>query len=322
MSEGYTKKCPVCNEEFTCQNNRQLCCSKKCAAVKGISVQKTCMECGNEFSAKSNASKLCSKECKDKYKREHRIAAVKHCLHCGIEFNARNKDQEFCSKDCNYNHTYECTCIICDTKFAGKQSSTKYCSANCRHKDVDDVRICKHCSKEFYGNRATRLNSEYCSLQCRNEHPKAETEIKPCSHCGKDMIIYPHHITNGRGKFCSVECQMLGGREGTDIEIIVKQWLDSHNINYEYQHHLDDKYFPDFYFPDFKMVIEVQGDYWHGNPKVYKPEDLNDCQVDHIKRDRRKMGYYKSRGIKCYELWGIDIKDDIESLMRTIKEIA
>lgn len=30
----------------------------------------------------------------------------------------------------------------------------------------------------------------------------------------------------------------------------------------------------DFYLPDFNIVVEFYGDYWHCNPKIYKPEQI------------------------------------------------
>ena len=136
------------------------------------------------------------------------------------------------------------------------------------------------------------------------------------------MIIYPYHKNWGRGIFCSVNCQMYGGHCDTDIERIVKKYLDDKNIKYEYQYHLDSKYYPDFYFPDKNMIIEVQGDYWHGNPEIYKTEDLNEHQIDHMARDRRKFGYYKHKQIKYYEIWGKDIKENIDNAMSVVQEFA
>ena len=104
--------------------------------------------------------------------------------------------------------------------------------------------------------------------------------------------------------------------------MIVKKWLGEHNIKYEYQYHLDGKFYPDFYLPDKNIILEVQGDYWHANPKIYSADKLDERQKKHIIRDKRKFGYYKHKGIKYYELWGLDIKQDIDSLMKTIKEIA
>ena len=80
---------------------------------------------------------------------------------------------------------------------------------------------------------------------------------------------------------------------------------------------LDDLFYPDFYLPEHNIILEVQGDYWHSNPRFYgegkKP--LDERQKKDQKRDRRKFGYYKHKKIKYYELWGYDLKNDLENTM-------
>ena len=105
--------------------------------------------------------------------------------------------------------------------------------------------------------------------------PKVKTIKRHCLNCGKEIIVYPHQISRGKGKYCSAKCQFLHCHQGTDIELIVKKYLDEHKIKYEFQYNLDNLFYPDFYFPQFNMIIEVQGDYWHGNPKIYKDEQLD-----------------------------------------------
>jgi len=141
---------------------------------------------------------------------------------------------------------------------------------------------------------------------------------KKCATCGKEMIVWP--CVSERTKYCSVRCQILGGNSNTDIELIVKDWLDKNNVTYIQQYNIG-KYLADFYLSDCNIAIEVQGDYWHGNPQMYNAEDLNEQQKDHMRRDKRKFGYYKKEGIKFYELWGQDIKENIHDAMKSIKEL-
>lgn len=159
-------------------------------------------------------------------------------------------------------------------------------------------------------------------MNCRNKHKRVKTIIRKCLNCGKEIIIYPYHIKNGKGKYCSPKCQFKHCQSGTDIELIVKHYLDEHKIKYIFQYDLDGLFYPDFYLPNLNVILEVQGDYWHGNPKIYPPEKLDKRQKKHILRDKRKFGYYKHKKIKFYELWGCDIKSNLQSTMKQIKEIA
>ncbi len=58
------------------------------------------------------------------------------------------------------------------------------------------------------------------------------------------------------------------------------------------------------------IIIEVQGDYWHGNSKIYN--DFDNIQQKNIKRDNRKFKYLSSNGYKILYLWEYDLKNNIE----------
>ncbi|MDF2563675.1 MAG: hypothetical protein K0Q53_70 [Massilibacillus sp.] len=281
--------------------------------------QKICPTCGVVFERKYNRQVYCSIDCKPK---KRLIIGDKKCLVCGKEFEiaSSNPDKKFCGLECRRNgRPYKKTCIICEKVFMANNSLAQYCSKDCSRYNPKDIKFCKYCGNKFY-NRKDK-DTEYCSLDCRNHDATVETEIGHCQYCGKEMKIYPHHKTHHRGKYCSVKCQIIGGSSNTDIELMVKEWLDLHNVKYIFQYNFG-KYYPDFYIVDANIFLEVQGDYWHGNPEIYKLEDLNSQQIDHMNRDKRKFGYYKKYRMKFYELWGKDIKNDLNSLMTTIKELA
>lgn len=211
--------------------------------------------------------------------------------------------------------------MICGKEFYSPTKNRKFCSPHCRLFNPDVTRKCKYCGKDFHP-KFGHDKQQFCSLYCRNKAPKVKTIIRHCLNCGKEIVVYPHQISRGKGKYCSAKCQFLHCQKGTDIELIVKKYLDEHNIDYIFQYNLDDTFYPDFYLTKSKVILEVQGDYWHGNPRIYKEEDLDKRQLKHRWRDRRKFGYYKHKHIKYYELWGIDIKKDIDSTMKQVKEIA
>lgn len=64
------------------------------------------------------------------------------------------------------------------------------------------------------------------------------------------------------------------------------------------------------------IVIEVQGDYWHGNPKFY--QEFNKVQQKMINRDKRKKRVLEKMGYKVLYLWEYDIKKNIEECERQI----
>lgn len=210
--------------------------------------------------------------------------------------------------------------MICGKEFESKSPKRKYCSNNCRIYNPNIIINCKYCRKQIFKRRTG--NQEYCSLTCKNKDRAITPIIRKCLNCGKEIKVYPYQIKRNKGKYCSAKCQFQHCQSGTDIELIVKEYLDKYNIEYIFQYDLDGLYYPDFYLPKENIILEVQGDYWHGNPKIYTNNMLDERQRKHKIRDRKKFGYYKHKHLKYYELWGADIKSDINNTMKQIKEIA
>lgn len=64
------------------------------------------------------------------------------------------------------------------------------------------------------------------------------------------------------------------------------------------------------------LIIEVQGDYWHGNPKFYK--QLNSVQQKMVDRDFRKKEELENLGYKMLYIWENDLKTNLEECERII----
>lgn len=71
------------------------------------------------------------------------------------------------------------------------------------------------------------------------------------------------------------------------------------------------RYALDWYDPDSKTVIEFNGDYWHANPKYYKPDwihPVKKCTASDLwERDRKKYDYLISRGFTVCIVWESDV---------------
>ncbi len=56
---------------------------------------------------------------------------------------------------------------------------------------------------------------------------------------------------------------------------IENEWLDMFNIDKEYRQYKILNYKVDGYDPKSNTIYEFNGDYWHGNPNKYNPENIN-----------------------------------------------
>jgi len=74
---------------------------------------------------------------------------------------------------------------------------------------------------------------------------------------------------------------------------------------------------------DFKIkgkpaIIEVDGDYWHGNPNTKSHcKEVNEVREN----DQLKNEIAESRGYKVYRLWETDIKNDISVVDDVVNQI-
>lgn len=104
----------------------------------------------------------------------------------------------------------------------------------------------------------------------------------------------------------------------TKIEKVIQKLLIKHEIRFKQQFRI---YFNgrkfkqyDFYLPEKNVLIEADGDYWHGNPKIYKT--LNETQILNKENDFLKEKLAKERQISLMRYWESDIlKEGFEKIL-------
>lgn len=99
-------------------------------------------------------------------------------------------------------------------------------------------------------------------------------------------------------------CQKCGDRFGIKENL----WLDSLNVN-QRQIRIG-KYIVDGYDPETNTVYEFNGDFWHGNPKIYKNTDINIVNgktfVELYEKTIIREKYLKNKGYKVISIWESD----------------
>jgi len=163
---------------------------------------------------------------------------------------------------------------------------------------------CEVCSSPTYV-QPYRMKTQkyfYCGQECYFKHraslPRKGTLEVECDECKGKFTRYKHLVEASTNHFCGVECYSVwkskyGVTEitgKTSIEKTTEDILNKNNISYVYQKQIKDEKFGncyyDFYIEDYNLLIEVDGDYWHGNPKKYPK--LNSQQLGCKKRDKEK----------------------------------
>ena len=90
-------------------------------------------------------------------------------------------------------------------------------------------------------------------------------------------------------------------------ELEFEKLLNELGIEYRTQEIVGGKIF-DFYIPSENLLVEIDGDYWHGNPKVYKKP--NKMQNTNRRNDRKKTLIAEQGGYKISRVWESDLKEN------------
>ena len=99
-----------------------------------------------------------------------------------------------------------------------------------------------------------------------------------------------------------------------------KELLDSLKIVYE-EEKLVDVWSFDFYLPKDNLYIEIDGDYFHSNPKIYPKGPVTNTQKINFYRDGQKNNYCKKHMLKLIRFWESDILNiDLKEFICRLKK--
>ena len=136
-----------------------------------------------------------------------------------------------------------------------------------------------------------------------------------CKTCGKIFEDFPSGISDkkkwGIRKYCSLKCYQktynfgIRGRlaqekmnRPTSIEKKVYETLKEMGLLFETQKLINGKFIVDAYLPDFNLIIEADGEYWHGIDKT-------------VKKDKAENAYLTKCGYKLLRLTEKEIMNNM-----------
>lgn len=112
------------------------------------------------------------------------------------------------------------------------------------------------------------------------------------------------------------------GLEHEFEENVLKKLVDDEE--YEKQCFISGKAF-DFIVPSEDLLIEVNGDYWHANPELYKETDVISYPGGEVtarkirEKDRSKIRLAERNGFTVLEVWESDIKNEISLVIEQVR---
>ena len=118
--------------------------------------------------------------------------------------------------------------------------------------------------------------------------------------------------------------KMKGSQEfGTSKleERFARDFLDRLGVNYIYQYKMVSiSRYLDFFLPDYRVAIEIDGSYWHADPRLYEEKDLNKTQKWSKKVDEMKNKWCSRNGVPLIRIWEKDINEHPEKVLTFLQE--
>jgi very-short-patch-repair endonuclease len=111
-----------------------------------------------------------------------------------------------------------------------------------------------------------------------------------------------------------------GKTKRSKLEYYFEGILAALNIKYTHSYYVESigKIY-DFHIPEYNILIEVDGDFWHCNPKEYNSPVCKTQEIN-IKNDKFKSQWAADNGYKLLRFWENDINSNISQVKQTLLE--
>lgn len=160
----------------------------------------------------------------------------------------------------------------------------------------------------FYKKKHTEQSLSKMSLSQKGKKRKPlliETKEK----MSKSRLLYLNKLVNNN-RF-----------KDTKPELIFESYLKELNIKYRKQE-LFGFYSFDFYLIDLDIYVEVDGDYWHSNPKIYNYDILSKRQILIVNKDKKKNNFMKIKNKILLRFWENEILNNKEFIINKFKKLV
>lgn len=233
------------------------------------------------------------------------------------------------------------TCVGCGKVVTKRMpDGRKYCSLECYRSSARPQRKtggyvkCEWCSKRVYKPLCQLDNSDnhFCSIRCANAYQGRNRVEFICPVCG-DSFTWSKSVLKQRiPKYCSIECRdkdpdykghILGNlvqckKKGlNNLEKAGNKILDDLGIDYKCQVLVENKFIVDVFIPKYKVVIQWDGDYWHGYGKEIN--NVDDRVKKRMKLDISQDAYMNKCGYRVLRFWEHEVYKERGRISEHIK---
>ena len=232
------------------------------------------------------------------------------------------------------------TCLGCGrSKTARMRPGTQYCTLQCYRSSARPKRRtgklvrCAVCPTEFYvpKNRLASGKVRFCSNDCCNQWQGRNKTEHVCKICARTFFWSPSRHKVANITYCSPRCrdrdparrEMLlrmnviqQQTSPTSLERAGYTLMKDAGIEFVAQHQIGGKFVVDAFIEACGVVVQFDGDYWHGNPKRFSKLDAR----QHARRtlDRSQDAYMKRCGLLVIRFWENDVHRRPDDVLRQL----
>ena len=294
----------------------------------------SCYSCGNDFSKKPSLvarSKrhYCSVDCR-------KIGEERACKKCGKAFYAANARiesgfGEFCSTACARSHSKKTrVCELCGLEFH-RLGGGKYCSKKCsgQARIKHERTPCVTCGKDTSGGR------KFCSVACHNESQSRNKTSHVCKICGEEFRRSPVFSRTGNPTYCSIACRNLcpewkrkaviagnliqqHSKDLSRLEKAGAEILVSLAVPFSEQVLIAGKFTVDAVITGKRIVIQWDGDYWHGYRADNDNSPLGEREAKRVALDKSQDAYMEKCGYVVLRFWEHEVFNQPEKVRENI----
>lgn len=104
-------------------------------------------------------------------------------------------------------------------------------------------------------------------------------------------------------------------------EDFARDFLDKLRVKFIWQFEAKDiGRFYDFYLPDHNLIIEIDGSWYHSDPRLVKESEMNPMQKHNKRVDELKNKWALMHGIPIMRIWEKDIRESPLKVLQALKE--
>jgi very-short-patch-repair endonuclease len=315
-----------------------------------------CVRCGKIVDKKkrNKGVKYCSFECFKKRGKSNKTGIEFGCHWCGKKSRkppSHLKKHNFCSFKCfikwkkRNNKVKIFNCRGCGKKVSKKYTkhgNFLYCTLDCFRKSKRPDRMngkmfdCKWCGSKIYRTPSQYEDHKhlFCNHECHNNYQGSHRIKCNCKMCGKQFARTKSNIKRGNCVYCSNECarkdpllkkrllQMNIDQQCTKINKLEKRgykMMEEMKIQFIPQYLIGDKFLVDAFVRSFNLIVQFDGDYWHGNPEKFLV--LNEIQKRRRRIDVSQNKYFEKCGYNVLRIWESKIENFKDDLNNCISKI-